>query len=188
MPFTFERCSIPDILIITPKIYPDSRGWFMETYKESEWITFGIKETFVQDNHSKSPYGALRGLHFQKPPVAQAKLVRVIQGEIFDVAIDIRKGSPSYGQWVSATLSSENKQMLYVPVGFAHGFCVTSETAEVLYKVTEEYSHQHEEGIIWNDPEIAVPWPIRAPILSEKDGDYPHLKDIETPFIWKGGS
>jgi dTDP-4-dehydrorhamnose 3,5-epimerase len=158
----------------------------METYKTSEWAAFGVKEPFVQDNHSHSTRGTLRGLHFQKPPAAQAKLVRVIQGEIFDLAVDIRKGSPSYGQWVGATLSSENKQMLYIPVGFAHGFCVTSETAEVLYKVTADYSPEHEDGMIWNDPEITVPWPIRAPILSRKDESYPHLKNMETPFIWKG--
>ncbi len=186
MALTFESSTLPDVLLITPTVHQDGRGWFLEAYKVSEWVAFGVQAPFLQDNHSCSTCGTLRGLHFQRAPKAQAKLVRVIQGEIFDVAVDIRKGSPSFGQWVGATLSAENKQMIYVPVGFAHGFCVTSETAEVLYKVTEEYSPNHEEGIIWNDPDIAVLWPIRAPILSQKDRVYPRLKDRETSFTWKG--
>jgi dTDP-4-dehydrorhamnose 3,5-epimerase len=158
----------------------------MESYKASAWGTFGITDAFVQDNHSYSTYGTLRGLHFQRPPKAQAKLVRVIQGAIFDVAVDIRKGSPTYGQWVGETLSAENQKMFYVPTGFAHGFCVISETAEVLYKVTAAYAPDREGGIPWNDPDLAIVWPIHTPVLSEKDGAYPPLAEIEPPFIWKG--
>jgi dTDP-4-dehydrorhamnose 3,5-epimerase len=182
---TFERTAIPDVLLISPRVHLDERGWFMESYKASEWTAFGVQASFIQDNHSRSSYGTIRGLHFQRPPKAQAKLVYVVQGAIFDVAVDIRAGSPTYGRWVGATLSAENHQKLYVPVGFAHGFCVMSETAEVLYKVTNDYSPEHEGGILWNDPDIAVAWPVSTPILSKKDCAYPCLKTIEPFFIGK---
>lgn len=175
MPFRFERLQIPDVILIEPTVFPDERGFFMETYKYSEFAAFGIKERFIQDNHSRSKKGILRGLHYQRLPKAQGKLVRAVVGEIFDVAVDIRKGSPTYGKWVGEKLSAGNIQMLYIPPGFAHGFCVLSEEAEVIYKVTEEFSPEHDAGIIWNDPEIGIDWPIEYPIVSAKDTGLPRL-------------
>ena len=179
MPFRFERLQIPDIVLIKPEVFPDERGFFMETYKYSDFAAFGIKERFVQDNYSCSAKGVLRGLHYQRYPRAQGKLVQVVSGEIFDVAVDIRKNSPTYGKWIGLTLSAKNKQMLYIPPGFAHGFCVLSEEAKVAYKVTEEYSPQHDTGIIWNDPEIGIHWPIEQPIVSDRDTALPTLKEVE---------
>jgi dTDP-4-dehydrorhamnose 3,5-epimerase len=184
MAFNFKRLSIPDVVLIEPGVRRDDRGLFMETYKFSEFAVFGIHERFVQDNHSQSTRAVLRGLHFQRNPMAQGKLVRVLEGEIFDVAVDLRKGSPTYGRWVGMTLSAADKRMLFLPEGFAHGFCVISETAEVLYKATQEYSPEHDQGIIWNDPDIAIDWPIRNPIVSKKDASHPRLKDIETGFTF----
>lgn len=185
MPFKFQRLEIPDVILIEPEVFSDERGFFMETYKYSELFAFGIKEHFLQDNHSRSAKGVLRGLHYQNPPKAQGKLVRVILGEVFDVAVDIRKGSPTYGRWVGVVLSSENKRMLYIPPGFAHGFCVLSDVAEVLYKVTEEYAPECEAGIIWNDPEIGIQWPIKNPVLSLKDARWPSLKGANNQFVYQ---
>ena len=177
MSFTFTHLAIPDVILIEPRVFPDERGFFMESYKYSEFSAFGIKERFVQDNHSHSTKGVLRGLHYQKAPKAQGKLVRVVVGEIFDVGVDIRKGSPTYGKWVGEVLSAENKRMLYIPAGFAHGFCVLSKEAEVLYKTTEEYAPEYDAGIIWNDPKIGIQWPIEHPILSNKDAALPMLRE-----------
>ena len=187
MPFRFTRLEIPEVVLIEPVVFPDERGFFLEVYKYSEFAAFGITERFLQDNHSRSVKGVLRGLHYQNPPKAQGKLVRVVAGEIFDVAVDIRKGSPTYGRWVGVNLSSENKRMLYIPPGFAHGFCVLSEEAEVLYKTTEEYAPEFETGIIWNDPEIGIRWPVEDPIISEKDARWPPLKDAVNGFTYQGG-
>ena len=184
MPFRFQRLQIPEVILIEPKVFPDERGFFMETYKWSEFASFGVTEHFVQDNHSRSVKGILRGLHYQNPPKALGKLVRVVLGEVFDVAVDIRKGSASYGKWVGVKLSAENKRMLYIPPGFAHGFCVLSEAAEVLYKTTEEYSPEHEAGIIWNDPEIGIDWPVEKPIVSTKDAGLPSLREAENGFTY----
>ena len=178
MPFKFKHLTIPDVILIEPTVFPDERGFFMESYKYSEFAAFGISEAFVQDNHSRSTKGVLRGLHYQKPPKVQGKLVRVVVGEIFDVGVDIRKGSPTYGKWVGERLSAENKRMLYIPPGFAHGFCVLSEVAEVLYKATEEYAPEYDAGIRWNDPDIGIEWPIEHPILSEKDAGLPFLREL----------
>ena len=200
MPFSFERLQIGEVILIKPEVFPDERGFFMETYKYSDFAAFVIKEQFVQDNHSRSTRGVLRGLHYQKPPKAQGKLVRVVVGEVFDVAVDIRSvpgikregnipqanGSPTYGKWVGETLSAENKRMLYIPPGFAHGFCVLSEEAELVYKVTEEYSPEHDAGIIWNDPEIGILWPIEKPIVSTKDAGLPPLREAENDFVYRG--
>lgn len=186
MPFSFQRLEIPEVVLIEPKVFQDGRGFFMETYKFSDFAAFGITERFVQDNHSRSRRGVIRGLHYQNPPRAQGKLVRVVVGEIFDVAVDIRKGSPTYGKWVGERLSADNKRMLYIPPGFAHGFCVLSEVAEVVYKVTEEYAPEHEAGIIWNDPAIGISWPIANPIISEKDAAFPVLREAENRFIYNG--
>lgn len=154
----------------------------METYKMPDFIASGIKGNFIQDNYSHSVKGVLKGLHFQNPPFAQGKLVRVVKGEIFDVAVDIRKGSSSYGKWVGVILSEENRKILYVPEGFAHGYCVVSEMAEVLYKTTNVYSPQSEAGVIWNDEDLNIEWPIRRPILSEKDKKWPTLKEADIKF------
>lgn len=185
MSFKFLRTEIPDVIIIEPAVHQDERGFFMETYKRSSFSEINLNVNFVQDNHTRSTRSVLRGLHYQQPPKAQSKLVRVTKGEIFDVAVDIRKGSPTYSRWVGIELSADNKRMVYVPVGFAHGFCVLSATAEVLYKVTEEYSPEYENGIIWNDPDIAISWPIQHPIISKKDAAYPRLKETDTGFIFR---
>lgn len=178
MPFEFKTLDIPDLILVIPKVFCDERGFFLESYKYSEFSKNGIKEVFVQDNHSKSTYGVLRGLHYQLNPKAQAKLVRCTQGKILDVAVDIRKNSPSYGKWSKVELSEENKQMLYIPAGFAHGFVVLSETAELMYKTTEEYSATCDRGIKWNDPDINVDWGIDfEPIISEKDKELPYFKN-----------
>lgn len=178
MPFEFKRLAIPEVILVKPKVFSDERGFFMETYKRSDFATFGIGEHFVQDNHSRSKKGVLRGLHYQRRPKAQGKLVRVVVGEIFDVGVDIRKDSPTCGKWVGEGLSAENKRMLYIPPGFAHGFCVLSEVAEVLYKTTEEYAPEYDAGIRWNDPEIGIHWPIEHPILSDKDAGLPLLREL----------
>lgn len=184
----FIRTLLPEVILIKPTVYGDSRGFFMESYKKSEFIANGIKDEFVQDNHSKSSRGVLRGLHYQLNPKAQAKLVRCALGCIFDVAVDIRVGSPNYGKWVGYELSSENKMMLYIPAGFAHGFLTLSDTAELLYKTSGEYSPVHDRGVLFNDLAIGINWPeINADlILSEKDQMQPLLKDIETNFTYKG--
>lgn len=185
MPFSFKRLEIPDVVLIEPKVFRDDRGFFMESYKRSEFVDFGIDEMFVQDNHSRSRRGVLRGLHYQNPPRAQAKLVRVIDGEIFDVAVDIRKGSPTYGRWVGVYLSDENMRMLYIPVGFAHGFLALSDVAEVLYKTSDEYSPEHEAGIVWNDPEVGIDWPVEEPVLSPRDCRWPGLRGAVNAFVYE---
>lgn len=178
MPFVFEPTEIKDVILVKPKVFGDSRGFFMETYKKSEFFQNGITTEFVQDNHSKSTRGVLRGLHYQKAPKAQAKLVRCTKGKVFDVAVDIRKDSPTFSKWVGAVLSEENKHMLYIPEGFAHGFVVLSSEAELIYKASDEYSPENDRGIRWNDPDISVDWGIDfEPLVSEKDAKQPFLKD-----------
>lgn len=184
MPFLFERLAISDIVLIKPKVFTDHRGFFLETYKYSDFFQNGIKEHFVQDNHSKSVKGVLRGLHYQNNPKAQGKLVRCTKGRIWDVGVDIRKGSPTFGKWVGVELSEENFCMLYIPAGFAHGFCVLSDEAEVQYKCTEEYNAELDAGIRWDDPEINIKWPIKEPLLSDKDSKLPYLKDAKISFCY----
>ena len=177
MAFTFEKTKLPGVVVIQPKIFGDSRGYFMETYKKGDFAAEGIDKEFVQDNESSSTKGVLRGLHFQKEHT-QGKLVRVTHGEVFDVAVDVRPGSETFGQWVGVTLSSEKKNMLYVPEGFAHGFLVLSDTAEFVYKCTDVYDPSAEGGIPWNDPDINVEWPkLDVPYkTSEKDEKHPGFK------------
>ena len=165
------RLSIPDVILFTPKVFGDDRGFFFESFNERTFQELtGLKVNFVQDNHSKSQKGVLRGLHYQLPPKAQGKLVRVVQGEVFDVAVDIRKSSPTFGQWVGAILSAENYQQLWIPEGFAHGFVTLSETAEFLYKTTDYYAPEYERCIAWNDAAIGIYWPYaEEPALSGKD-------------------
>lgn len=182
MPFRFTPAAIPDILVIEPRVFPDQRGFFMETYKRSEFAAHGISEAFVQCNQSRSACGTLRGLHYQKNPRSQGKLVRALAGEIYDVVVDARQGSPSYGKWVAEVLTAENKKMLYVPPGFAHGFCVTSAEADISYMTTEEYAPALEAGIIWNDPELAIEWPVARPELSPRDQAWPPLKHADNNF------
>ena len=182
MPFEFERLQIPDVILVKPRVFPDGRGFFMETYRRSDFVAAGISGEFVQDNNSRSTKGVLRGLHYQMQPTAQGKLVRVLFGRVFDVAVDLRKGAPTYGKWVGVTLSAENRQMVYVPPWCAHGFCVLSEEAEVEYKATNEYAPEHEAGIIWNDPDVGIEWPVRAPILSARDRSWPSLSQAENNF------
>lgn len=176
MPFTVERLAIPGVLLIEPKVFGDARGFFMETYKQSDFEAFGITDPIVQENHSQSERGILRGLHFQTGAHAQAKLVRVVAGEIFDVAVDIREGSPTRGQWVGVSLSRDNRRMLYVPPTCAHGFYVLSESAEVVYKTSTEYSPAHESGVMWDDPAIGITWPLTStPQLSARDRNWPRF-------------
>jgi len=182
MPFHFKRLLIPEVILIEPEVFKDGRGFFMETYKYSDFALLGIKEHFVQDNYSRSLNRVLRGLHFQKNPNAQGKLVQCLKGKVFDVAVDIRKGSPTFRQWVSIELSGKNNLILYIPSSFAHGFVVLSESADVIYKCTKEYSPEDDCGIIWNDPEINIQWPVKDPILSEKDKKHPALRDADNNF------
>ena len=178
MTFTFQKLKIPKVILIKPKLFKDKRGFLMESYQYSKFAHIGIREYFIQDNHSKSKKRVLRGLHYQINPKAQAKIVRCINGKIFDVAVDIKKKSSTYGKWVGIILSEQNKKQLYIPAGFAHGFCVLSEQAEIVYKTSNEYSPKHERGIAWNDPVIKIKWPIKKPIISVKDSKLPLLKNI----------
>ncbi|HEX2223375.1 MAG TPA: dTDP-4-dehydrorhamnose 3,5-epimerase [Thermoanaerobaculia bacterium] len=173
----FQRLAIPEVILVQPAVHRDPRGFFLETYHAKRYAEGGIPEVFVQDNHSFSTARVLRGLHAQlyKP---QGKLVRAILGEIFDVAVDIRPGSPTFGKWVGEVLSGDNARQLYVPPGFAHGFVVLSETAHVQYKCTELYDKADEIGIVWDDPEIGVDWPVKDPVVNDKDRQAPRLADI----------
>jgi dTDP-4-dehydrorhamnose 3,5-epimerase len=177
----FIPTTIPDVILIEPKIYGDQRGFFMETYQTQRYAEVGILDAFIQDNHSGSQQGALRGLHYQiRHP--QGKLLRVIAGEIFDVVVDIRRSSPTFGQWVGANLSAENKHQLWIPPGFAHGFYVLSKWAEVTYKVTDIYAPEWERTLMWNDPSVAIEWPIppgEKPLLSAKDTQGKSLADAD---------
>ena len=172
-----SKSPIDGLIIIEPKVFRDSRGLFYEVYSESRYKEHGVSARFVQDNHSVSEKGVLRGLHYQVNP-GQDKLVRVVRGEVFDVAVDIRKGSSTYGKWWGLSLSEANNLQLYIPIGFAHGFCVLSDSAEVLYKCSDYYSPQNERGIIWNDPDLAIDWPVENPTLSEKDIEYPNFSAL----------
>lgn len=180
--FTFIETSIDGVVIIEPKKYGDNRGYFMETYKESDFQKAGLNYHFIQDNQSKSRKGVLRGLHFQKT-FPQAKLVRCIEGEVFDVAVDLRKGSKTYGKWEGVVLSAEKGNQFMIPRGFAHGFVVLSETATFCYKCDELYHPEDEGGIMWNDPDVNIKWPYEGePLLSEKDKVHPSLKDSNITF------
>lgn len=189
MPFTFRpEVVLPEVILIEPKVFGDERGWFMEIYKESDFVKAGIPQKFVQYSHSYSlPRGILRGLHFQNNPFAQGKLVRCIFGEIFDVAVDLRKGSPTFGKWAGANLSAENKKMLWLPPGFAHGFCTLSDVAEVIYGMTAEYTPAAEGIVRWNDPAIGIKWPVESPLLASKDEQAPLLSDVDCNFVWSKG-
>ncbi|MGA4577309.1 dTDP-4-dehydrorhamnose 3,5-epimerase [Limisphaera sp. VF-2] len=170
-------CELEGVLLIEPRVYGDARGYFLETWNERRYREAGIPGPFVQDNLSFSRRGAVRGLHFQNPS-AQAKLVYVLEGEVFDVAVDLRRRSPTFGRWFGVRLSAENKRQLYIPVGFAHGFAVLSETALFAYKCTEFYAPEHEVTLLWNDPDLGIPWPVDQPVLSDKDQRGRRLRDL----------
>lgn len=185
MAFQFKKLDIPNIVHIQPDVFGDDRGFFAEVFKQSAFAEAGITETFVQFNHSRSAKHVLRGLHYQKPPHAQAKLLMVTAGEIFDAVVDIRRSSPTFGQCVSATLSAEKKNMLWVPEGFAHALCVTSKTADVLYFVNREYAPTAERGIMWSDPALGITWPTDQPVLSDKDKVYPVLAEADPEDLFE---
>lgn len=179
-----ERLDIPDVILITPPRFGDNRGFFSETWNAGRYAAAGIEGAFIQDNHSLSaPVGTLRGLHLQIAPNPQGKLVRCVRGAIWDVAVDVRHGSPTFGKHVAATLSAENWQQLWIPPGFLHGFCTLERDTEVIYKVTGAYDREAERGVIWNDPDLALPWPVPASgaVLSEKDTRLPRLSECP---IW----
>ena len=186
--FQFTKTGIEGLVVVEPKVFGDNRGYFMETYNYNDFKAAGLDMVFVQDNQSKSKKGVLRGLHFQKKN-PQGKLVRVVSGEVYDVAVDLRRGSDTYGKWYGVLLSAENKKQFYVPEGFAHGFVVMSETAEFVYKCTRFYDPSDEGGLMWNDPEFGIDWPVPENaelLLSEKDQHHQPLKDFESPFKMEG--
>jgi dTDP-4-dehydrorhamnose 3,5-epimerase len=184
----FQATDIPGLLVYEPRVFEDSRGYFFESYNENTFRAGGISLRFVQDNQSSSSYGVIRGLHYQLPPYAQSKLVRVLSGVILDVALDIRKGSPTFGSWFSVELSAENKKQLFIPAGFAHGFSVLSEKASVLYKCDAFYNKDSDAGIRYNDPALKIDWKIPAgqAIVSDKDQELPGLADCKNSFVFEG--
>jgi dTDP-4-dehydrorhamnose 3,5-epimerase len=186
--FAAERLSIPDVVLIMARRFADSRGWFMESWKAPAFAELGVAAEFVQDNHSMSARrGTVRGLHFQSPPRAQAKLVRVLRGAIYDVAVDLRRGSPTYGQQCGATLTAAGGEQLFVPRGFAHGFCTLEDETEVAYKVDDVYAPECDGGLLWSDADIGVNWPCPAAeiLVSDKDAKLPNFAGFHSPFEWK---
>lgn len=181
MNFRFESLAIPDVILVSHDIFRDQRGFFLESFREEPFLKQGMPR-FVQDNHARSAGKVLRGLHYQIKPAAIGKLVRCLRGRIFDVAVDIRIGSPTFMKWVGVELTAENCKMLYIPEGFAHGYCALSEDSEVFYKTTGYYSAQHDRGFRWDDPAIKITWPVSDPLLSDKDRTAPLLKDAENNF------
>lgn len=178
MPFEFISTTLDGVMLIQPKSFPDDRGEFAELYKHSDFVRGGIIKDFVQTNFSLSKQGVLRGLHYQAEPAAQAKLVQVVAGSAFDVAVDIRKDSPTFGKWVSVTLTAKERNMIYIPEGFAHGFLALEDNTKLMYNCTAEYSPEHERGIVWNDPDLAITWPNTAPILTERDAQFPTIAQL----------
>jgi dTDP-4-dehydrorhamnose 3,5-epimerase len=179
----FTETDIPGVWLIKPVVHGDQRGFFLESFAAREMEAHGLPVDFIQDNHARSLLpGVIRGLHFQKPPFAQSKLVRVVRGAVYDVAVDLRKTSTTFGTWVGVTLSEENKEMLFVPKGFAHGYCTLAPDTEFLYKVDGYYFPQHDAGIRWNDPGLGIAWPVSDPVVSDKDRTLPLLKDVVSPF------
>ncbi|HUX13195.1 MAG TPA: dTDP-4-dehydrorhamnose 3,5-epimerase [Spirochaetia bacterium] len=177
MPFTFAQLNLPGLVLITPRAFTDDRGFFMETFKATDFERAGIRTAFVQDNHSLSHKGILRGLHFQRPPKRQAKLVRVVKGSVWDVAVDLRPASKTYRRWTAVELSASNNTMLFIPAGFAHGFLALEDDTHLLYKCSAEYDPALDAGVRWDDPAIAVEWPTSDPVVSSKDQDLPFLAE-----------
>lgn len=181
MPFLFKLLSIPEIILIEPKVFPDDRGYFLESFKSSDFLSNNIPNNFVQDNLSFSRKNVIRGMHFQKKPKEQGKLVSVIKGRVLDVAVDIRKESPTFMKWISVELNDRQHAMLYIPEGFAHGFLSLTDEVYLLYKCTKEYDPKADSGIRWDDPDIGIEWPVNNPVVSEKDQRLPYLKQLD---IW----
>lgn len=182
MPFKFSEREIPGVRVIEYRKFDDPRGFFMETFRKRDFADNGIALPFVQDNFSHSVKGVLRGMHYQKDPFAQGKLVLVLRGAVYDVGVDIRRGSPTYGKWVGEVLSDENRKMFYLPPGLAHGFCVLSEEVDFFYKTTADYAPELDRGFSWNDPEVGIAWPITDPILSRRDRDLPPLREADNNY------
>ncbi len=176
------KTKIPDLYIVKPTVFEDKRGYFFESYNKNSFLNNGIDQNFVQDNESKSAKGVLRGLHFQRTPYAQGKLVRVMHGAVLDVAVDLRKASPTFGQWVSVELNHDNKWMYWIPPGFAHGFVTLEDNTVFFYKCTNVYNKSSEGSILWNDPDLNIDWKVANPILSKKDSQSPLFKDFINPF------
>jgi len=177
MSYIFEKSNIPDILLLKPQVFSDNRGYFLETYKNSEFVDNGIKDNFVQDNISHSTKGVIRGLHYQLDPASQSQIVRVVRGKVWDVVVDIRKNSPTFKKWVGVELSDENNYAVYMPPGFAHGFVVLSDEVTMYYKCSAEFDAKLDGGIRWNDQDLNIEWPVKDPIISDKDNNLPLLKD-----------
>ncbi len=175
----FEKQKLDGLILISPKVFEDDRGFFLESYNQKLFAENGINIEFVQDNHSHSCKDVLRGLHYQLEPYAQDKLIRVTSGKVFDVAVDVRRNSKTFGEWFGIELSEKNKKMFFIPKGFAHAFLTLSDNVDFNYKVTNFYSAEHDRGVLWNDPDIGINWPIKNPLLSEKDQKQPRLKDLE---------
>lgn len=186
MPFSVKKLTIPDLILIEPQLFKDSRGFFAEIYKQSDFAGFGFSRPIVQINYSQSAKNVIRGLHYQLNPAAQAKFIQVINGRVQDVAVDLRKGSPFYGKWVTEEMSEQDLKILYLPEGFAHGFCVLSDTALVTYYCTSLYSPKDERGVAWDDPAINIKWPVKNPLVSDKDKKLPRLEAAENNFIYNG--
>lgn len=182
MSFTFHPLRIRDVVLVRPERHLDDRGFLKEVYREDVFARAGIEARFVQDNLTRSVQGALRGLHYQLPPATQGKLVGVVRGRIFDVAVDLRRGGPTYGKWVARTLDTDSGEMLWIPPGFAHGYCTLSETADVFYKLTAPYHSHLSRGVRWDDPALGIQWPVHDPVLSPADRDQPPLDRCENPF------
>ncbi len=185
MKLRIHSLEIADVLLLEPPVFHDRRGFLMEVHKGSTSGVAGIPGVFPQVNVSHSVRGVLRGLHYQHPPAAQAKLVHVIRGEIFDVAVDLRRGSPTFARWVGRILSERKAECLFIPPGFAHGYCTLAEEADVIYLMTSEYSSEHEAGLRWDDEELGIAWPIRAPVLSERDAKLPSLRQADIRFVYR---
>ncbi len=177
----FEPTDLPGVFLVQPEVREDQRGWFFEVYQEQKFAAVGLQAAFTQDNHSRSAQGVLRGMHFQHPH-GQVKLVRVVRGEVFDAVVDVRRGSPTFGRTTWAVLSEENRCQLWVPAGFAHGFCVLSDTADFVYKCSGAYSPADERGVRWDDPALGIPWPVQAPRLSSRDETLPLLAEADFPL------
>ena len=184
MPFQHEKLAIPDVVIVTPNVYSDQRGQFWEVFKNSDFQSFGIDVQVKQISQSRSRKNVLRGLHYQLNPKAQGKLVRVVAGEVFDVAVDIRPGSRHYGKWVGQVLSAREGRLLWIPEGFAHGYCALSEDAEMIYYCGEEWAPDLERGIRWNDPDIGIVWPVQTPIVASKDAAWPRMAQADNNFVY----
>ena len=187
MPFKFSGCAIPGVKVIEYQKFDDPRGFFMETFRTGEFSAHGIELPFVQDNLSHSVRGVLRGMHYQKDPGAQGKLVLVLRGAVYDVGVDIRRGSPTYGRWIGEVISDENRKMLYLPPGLAHGFCVLSDEVDFFYKVTADYAPRLDRGFIWNDPEVGIEWPVADPILSTRDRKLSPLRQADNNYVYRPG-